>query len=188
MFFAIVNLFFFRVLIGRLFAVELLRKPPGTLESIQNLTTAIPQILICPNCEKPTFFEGDRQTPGVAFGDEVDHLPSQVAEAYREARNCMSVSAHTASALMSRKLLMNVAASQGATEGLKFVQYVEYLDSNGFIPPNGKAWVDHIRDKGNEATHEIPSITQADARDLLVFVEMLLRFVFELPNRIPKKP
>ena len=50
---------------------------------------------------------------------------------------------------------MNIAVVQGAEEGLKFIEYVEYLASNGFIPPNGKGWVDHIRQKGNEATHEI---------------------------------
>lgn len=50
---------------------------------------------------------------------------------------------------------MNIAVSQGADEGLRFVEYVEYLANSGFVPPNGRGWVDHIRKKGNEATHEI---------------------------------
>jgi hypothetical protein len=45
--------------------------------------------------------------------------------------------------------------------------------------------VDHIRQKGNEATHEIPSVSEADAKDLLTFMEMILKLVFEFPNRIP---
>ena len=52
-------------------------------------------------------------------------------------------------------------------------------------PPNGKGWVDHIRKKGNEAAHEIVLMTKADADELIVFSEMLLKFVYEFPNRVP---
>lgn len=143
-------------------------------------------VYICPNCDHATFFdENDQQYPGVAPGNEVDHLPDALASLYREARNCSSVSAFTASVLTSRKMLMNIAVEQGAKEGLKFIEYVEYLASNGFIPPNGKAWVDHIRRKGNEATHEIALMTQADAEELVAFVEMLLKFIYEFPARVP---
>ncbi len=143
-------------------------------------------VYICPNCNNATFFdENDRQYPGVAPGNEVDHLPDALATLYREARNCCSVSAFTASVLASRKMLMNIAVEQGAKDGLKFIEYVEYLAANGFIPPNGKTWVDHIRRKGNEATHEIALMTQADAEELVAFVEMLLKFIYEFPARVP---
>ena len=143
-------------------------------------------IYLCPHCEKPSFFdELNRQHPGVAPGDSVLHVPKDLAQLYLEARNCCSVSAYTASVLASRKMLMNIAVQQGAKEGLKFIEYVEYLATNGFIPPNGKSWVDHIRKKGNEATHEIALMTQADSNELIVFTEMLLKFIFEFPNRVP---
>ncbi len=80
---------------------------------------------------------------------------------------------------------MNIAVEQGASDGLRFIEYVEYLANNGFIPPNGRTWVDHIRRKGNEATHEIALMTQADAEELVAFVEMLLKFVYEFPARVP---
>jgi len=83
-------------------------------------------------------------------------------------------------------MLMNIAVHQGAKEGLKFIEYVEYLAANGFIPPNGKVWVDHIRRKGNEATHEISLMTEPDAETLVAFTEMLLKFIYEFPNRVPK--
>jgi Domain of unknown function (DUF4145) len=79
---------------------------------------------------------------------------------------------------------MNIAVAQGASEGLRFIEYVEYLANAGYVPPNGKPWVDHIRKKGNEATHEIALMQQADARELLGFLEMLLKFVYEFPGRI----
>jgi len=37
------------------------------------------RIRICPNCNRPTFFEVDAQTPGIAFGESVGNLPEQLA-------------------------------------------------------------------------------------------------------------
>lgn len=95
----------------------------------------------------------------------------------------MLVEAFTASALMCRKLLMNVAHSQGAAAGQSFVAYVNFFEQSGYIPPTGRAWVDHMRQKGNEATHEIPPISRQDAADLLTFAEGILKMVFEFPGR-----
>ena len=81
---------------------------------------------------------------------------------------------------------MNIAVAQGATPGESFASYVEHLAKAGFIPPNGKGWVDHIRLKGNEATHEIKVMTLADAEDLIAFLEMLLKFIYEFPLRVPR--
>lgn len=142
-------------------------------------------ICICPNCTKPTFFDGETQMPGVAFGGEVKNLPESVHGLYNEARNCMKVSAYTACILAARKLLMNVAVSQGAAPGDSFVSYVSFLATNGYVPPNARGWVDHIRKKGNEATHEIPSLGRGDAEDLLTFMEMILKLVFDYPSRVP---
>ena len=80
---------------------------------------------------------------------------------------------------------MNIAVHQGAGAGLKFIEYVDYLASKGFIPPNGKTWVDHIRKRGNEATHEIALMGDTDARELVVFTEMLLKFIYEFPAMVP---
>lgn len=85
-------------------------------------------------------------------------------------------------------MLMNIAVHQGAEEGLKFIQYVDYLADKGFVPPNGKHWVDHIRKKGNEATHEIAIMSEQDAKDLISFIEMLLRFIYEFPSMVPAQP
>lgn len=82
-------------------------------------------------------------------------------------------------------MLMNIAVEQGASENLKFIEYVNYLADKGYVPPNGKHWVDHIRKKGNEATHEISLMTEGDAKELLTFVEMLLRFIYEFPQLVP---
>ncbi|MFN2500326.1 MAG: DUF4145 domain-containing protein, partial [Pyrinomonadaceae bacterium] len=123
-------------------------------------------IYVCHFCDKPTFFSRDSdQVPGSAFGYPVEHIPSaEVSALYEEARNCMKVNAYTASILCSRKLLMNIAVSKGAAEGLKFVQYVDHLADNGYLPPDGKQWVDQIRKIGNVATHEIKIMSRPEAR------------------------
>ncbi len=119
------------------------------------------------------------------FGNDVDHLPSDIKSLYK-ARSCIAVNAYTASVLACRKLLMNIAVAQGAEEGKNCIAYVKYLADKGFVPPNGQNWVDHIRTTGNEATHEIALMQADDAKELISFSEMLLRFIFEFPNRIPK--
>ena len=77
---------------------------------------------------------------------------------------------------------MNIAVSKGAKEGLKFIEYVEHLSDVGYVPPDGKDWVDHIRKKGNEATHEISIMDKEGAEELITFIEMLLKFIYEFPQ------
>ena len=67
-----------------------------------------------------------------------------------------------------------------------FVEYVEYLAAKGYVPPNGQGWVDHIRVKGNEANHEIRLMKKSDSEELISFSEMLLKFIYEFPQRVPK--
>lgn len=149
--------------------------PNGTLNA---------RIYLCPHCTQPTYFGGG-QVPGVTPGNEVQHLPADVKALYDEARRCAGIGAFTSSVLACRKLLMNIAVSHGAKEGLTFLAYVEHLSNAGFVPPNGKGWVDYIRKKGNEATHEIALMSDDDATRLIAFVEMLLKFIYEFPAAIP---
>lgn len=146
------------------------------------------RIYICPHCSRPSYFEQDKQYPSATFGNQVQGLPSKEIESlYNEARRCTSVQAYTAAVLACRKLLMNIAVQKGAEEGKRFIEYVEYLADKGYVPPNGKEWVDHIRKKGNEATHEIALMSEDDAKDLITFIEMLLKFIYEFPSKITLK-
>jgi DNA-directed RNA polymerase subunit RPC12/RpoP len=145
------------------------------------------RIYICPHCDGPTHFDAaNRQFPDVAPGNDVGHLPDELSALYTEARNCVAASAYTGSVLLCRKLLMNIGVKQGADEGKPFIYYVDYLAEQGFIPPNGRGWVDHIRKKGNEATHEIALMSKGDCDDLIAFSEMLMKFIYEFPNKVPE--
>lgn len=142
---------------------------------------------ICPNCNGITLITpGNGKFPGHTLGNPVSHLPPDIAALYEEARKCSAEKCFTATAMLCRKILMNVAVERGAPINKTFLDYVSYLSENGYIPPNGKHWVDHIRKKGNEATHEIMIMKDKDATELLFFIEMLLRFVHEFPSMIPK--
>ena len=144
-------------------------------------------IYICPNCHGPNFVTQDNVwIPGQPFGRPVKNVPIELDELYEEARRCAKENCFTATVLLCRKMLMNIAVAQGAKENLKFIEYVNFLADNGYVPPNGKRWVDHIRKKGNEATHEIQKMNRDDAKDLLFFTEMLLIFLYEFPSMIPE--
>lgn len=144
-------------------------------------------ISLCPQCDRPTFFDDKKvlKIPGNIPGNYVGYLPADIQNLYLEARKSCGAGAYTASVLASRKLLMNISVSRGERENLKFIDYVNYLDNQHYIPPNAKGWVDHIRKKRNEATHEIALMSKADAEEFIEFSEMLLRFIYEFPARVP---
>ena len=82
---------------------------------------------------------------------------------------------------------MHIGVEKGADENKGFKYYVNYLADKHYVPPNGKDWVQHIVDKGNEANHEIVLMQKEDAETLITFLEMLLRLVYEFPEKAPKK-
>jgi len=145
-----------------------------------------PVIRICPVCTCPSFFDTRGvQTPAPRIGRDVQGITDTgVVAVYDEARRCTSVAAYTAAVAMCRKVLMHVAVHCGDAPNKRFVEYVDYLATNGFVPPNGKGWVDQVRKKGNEASHEIRTMTKADAEQILKFTEMLLRYVYEGPSMV----
>ncbi len=145
-------------------------------------------LYICPNCHRPTFLDNTYnpsfQIPGVSFGEVVYHLPKDIEELYSEIRKSTSAGSFTASVLACRKILMHIAVEKGAAVGKQFIFYVQYLVDNHYAPPGSKPWVDKIRQSGNEASHEIKIMTSDDAEELINFVEMLLKFIYEFPSKI----
>lgn len=140
-------------------------------------------VWLCPECTFPSFLAYDDQCPGPTAGKLIAHLPPEIDNLYEEARDCLTVSAFTGTVLLCRKLLMNVAVSQGAVVNLSFQAYVDYLLNAHLVPSNARQWLDSIRKKGNDATHEIPQTNREDAVTILEFTDMLLRLTYELPQR-----
>lgn len=141
---------------------------------------------ICPECETLTTFDRNAiQFPQSVFANHISHLPEDIAALYSEACTSASINANTASVMVCRKILMNIAVSKGAKAGESFLFYVNFLNDKGYIPPDGKEWVDYIRQVGNEANHEIQLMVLDDSRALITFIEMLLKFIYEFPKKVP---
>jgi hypothetical protein len=141
-----------------------------------------PYIFICHICNRPTFIYNDQTTPSAPLGSPVNKLPKDIGEVYNEIRQATSVASYTAAVLAARKLLMHIAVEKGAETDKSFVDYVNYLDQNHYTPPNSKGWVDKIRQLGNEANHDIVIMSRQQAQLILIFLEMLLKFIYEFPD------
>lgn len=159
---------------------------PGEQRTVRRVAS----ICICPSCRAPTYFPPrvKSQVPGPLVGREVLHVPADLKTIFNEARSCVANANFTACVLICRKILMHIGVEKGATAGLSFVQYVDHLANTGYVPPNGRHWVDHIPKKSNEANHQIVLMGESDATELLTFIEMLLRFIYEFPSLIPAPP
>jgi hypothetical protein len=142
------------------------------------------QVFICPHCSRPTYFEGAEQHPAPPMGKQVSNVPPEIDALYNEARACAGAGAHTAAVLASRKIITIIAVAQGALKGKSFLEYVEFLADRNYVPPNGRMWIHYIRTKGSEAVHDLSLMTEEDANNLITFVEMLLRFIYEFPARV----
>lgn len=144
------------------------------------------EIYICHKCNKPTFFDHyNNKTPGTLYGKEFKvNIPEDVQRLYNEARKCFSVGAYSAVNMCCRKLLMHIAVECGADENLKFIEYVNYLDTENYIPKNSKKWVDIIRNKGNQTNHEINISDENDAKQLIKFIEILITLIYEIQLEI----
>ena len=143
--------------------------------------------LLCPNCGDGSVLALDGNVyPGVPFGPNIEGLPDNILEAYKEARSCMSVNAFTSCELICRKILMHVAVEKGANEGDSFINYLSYLEGKGFITPPMKNWVDLIRQHGNKATHLLESPDKKRAESTIMFTAELLRLIYEMEH-ISKK-
>lgn len=110
-------------------------------------------------------------------------VPEDVEAAWSEARGAYTAAAYTASEIMCRKILMHVAVDVADSQpGKTFVQYVDDLDSSGYITRGLRPVIDQIRQRGNVANHELPASSQENAMQTLSIVEHLLHSIYELPS------
>lgn len=137
----------------------------------------------CPKCHNFTIRSGGRISPPAQMLPMVEHVPDDVGIAWREAVDSYGAGAYTAAEIMCRKILMHVAVDEaGASEGKSFIEYVDKLDSEGYIAKGLKAKVDEIRQRGNVANHKLPASTAEIALKTLSVTRHLLVSIYELPN------
>jgi hypothetical protein len=105
---------------------------------------------------------------------------------WNEIRACLGIGAYTSAVMMCRKMLFHLAVSNGlpAKDGSgrapNFTQATKHLQAEGIITSRMRAWVDRIKDIGNEANHELEAVSERDATDVAQFTHQLLRLSFEM--------
>lgn len=137
-------------------------------------------IYVCHICGGPTYFSTEAEQLPIGIGERVFvHVPPDLVAAYQQSIRCLKAGCLEACVMVARRLLMVLAWRLNADEGKKFVEYVNHLVAVGAISAPMKVWVDKIREIGNAATHEIPSVTGDDAKIVVRFVELVFDNVFE---------
>lgn len=140
----------------------------------------VAKIYICPHCQSPNVYDMfEEPLVNSLIGREIPNLPENIKNIYFEIRACFQARAYTASVMLMRKLLMNIAVDGEADEGKSFVFYVDYLGENNYVTRSSSHMLDKIRVHGNGANHKIDSKSREDAEYFLKFVEMLLANNYE---------
>ena len=81
--------------------------------------------------------------------------------AWNEAVNSARAGAFTASEIMCRKILMHVAVDKtGVDKGKAFTEYIDALDSAGYIPTGLKPKIDEIRTRETSPTTSFLRLTR----------------------------
>lgn len=139
----------------------------------------------CPECFMPIIIGLDGniipQSQILPFED-VRYLPQSIEKLYIECRKCYLNDCYHSVIMVSRTLLMHVAVDKGDSAGKSFAQYINYLETNGFIGSQNKEWVDRIRTIGNKYVHELDDATSDDAQKVIMFIKQLLGNLYEMPQ------
>lgn len=111
-----------------------------------------------------------------------ERWPPELEQLFEEAAKAYAAGAFTASAMVSRKILMACACHEGDTDGKKFVDYVDYITNKVLTFPKAKDSIDKIRGIGNEANHKVFFVGRDDARRALSIVSYMLATIYSLPS------
>ena len=105
-------------------------------------------------------------------------LPEDISDTYNEARTSFGVQAYTGCEMLYRKILMSAAVDKGAKQNMKFVQYVDYLNSNYCVTQSLKDMAKAIKDNGNNTTHEINPPDLKRTEHTLKFTRRILDTIY----------
>lgn len=148
--------------------------------------------LRCINCFPGTVVNGTQVSPGAKPLDTPDILTGDDLTAWNEVRACLSAGAYTAAVMMCRKLLFHIAVAHGLpakdakNRAPNFQQALDHLEAVGVITTLMRPWVDNIKKVGNEANHELPTMSSDEAKDIADFTRQLIRLAYELPAMVAK--
>ncbi|WP_041177111.1 DUF4145 domain-containing protein [Brachyspira intermedia] len=140
-------------------------------------------VLICPYCNAPNIIlPNGYNLVKPLYGRDIKKLPAGIKNIYDEARKSMQVEAYTGAVMLLRKILMNISVDNGAENGETFKYYINFLYNENLIHKKQKSLIDKIRIVGNEANHQIESITKETAENVFKLTEHLLLNNYEFTD------
>ena len=142
--------------------------------------------LLCPHCGRGSVQNDDTILPPPQTFGNIDGLPDGIDGLYDEARASFGAQAYTGCEMLCRKILMNVAVNKGAEKNKRFVEYVDYLDSHGYITPSLKDMATIVKDNGNDAAHEVDPPDRERAEYTLEFTRSMLYIVYGMKHKLDK--
>ena len=122
------------------------------------------------------------------FDSFPDNWPEAIGRFWLQAKRNLRDENWDAAALMARSALQ-VAFRENGAEGRTLKQETDNLAGRGILPPLMREWSDHVRELGNDAAHPQPAqeaIDPQDARDVVRFLDFLLRYLYTLPHEIER--
>lgn len=146
--------------------------------------------LRCISCFRGTVVNGMEVSPGAKPFDTPTILTGDDLTAWNEVRACLSAGAYTAAVMMCRKLLFHIAVAHGLPakntkdRAPTFQEALDHLETQGVVTKLMLPWVEKIKELGNDANHELPTMSQADAMDIAEFTRQLIRLAYELPAMV----
>lgn len=142
-------------------------------------------IFKCPECYMPITIGLDGEiipTSQILPFEDIPYVPDKIQKMYCECRRCFSNECYFAVIMVARTMIMHIAADLGARANLKFIEYVNYLETEGYISRHSRTWVDKIRELGNQYIHELEEATSEEAELAITFIMHLLINVYKLPE------
>ena len=115
-----------------------------------------------------------------------EYWPEVVGRHWLQAQRNIQDENWDAAAIMARGALQ-AALRDHQAKGHNLKREIDDLASTGILPPNMKDWSDHVRELGNDSAH--PNLGQdptnpQDARDIVSFLDFLLKYLYALPHQI----
>ena len=133
----------------------------------------------------------DMRQPDVKFApsppgtDALAYTPENVALFFKE--GMANTPRHpNAAGTMFRKTLETALKEKFPKYEGTLYQRIQKAADNGKLACDMAKWAHHIRHLGNAAAHEEEPFSEDDARDLLSFTDLLLRYLYTLPGMLDK--
>lgn len=114
-----------------------------------------------------------------------DSVPPASSRAFAEGAACLADGRYTAAIAMFRRAVdVGLKEFPSEIDAWKLEKRIDKLADAGLITKDLRAWAHKIRLEGNEAVHELDEPTREQAEELALFTELLLTYLFTLPERV----